>query len=53
MKVAELEADFAEMDGWMAESNAAELLSNSGCSRRPSPRFDERNRCESKGESAI
>jgi ATPase subunit of ABC transporter with duplicated ATPase domains len=30
MKVAELEADFAEMDGWMAESNAAELLSNLG-----------------------
>ncbi len=30
MKAAELEADFAEMDGWMAESNAAELLSNLG-----------------------
>ena len=30
MKVAEMEADFAEMDGWMAESNAAELLSNLG-----------------------
>lgn len=30
MKVAELEAEFAEMDGWMAESNAAELLSNLG-----------------------
>lgn len=30
MKVAELESDFAEMDGWMAESNAAELLSNLG-----------------------
>lgn len=30
MKVAELEEQFAEMDGWMAESNAAELLSNLG-----------------------
>ena len=30
MKAAELEAEFAEMDGWMAESNAAELLSNLG-----------------------
>lgn len=30
MKVAELEADFAEMGGWEAESNAAELLSNLG-----------------------
>jgi ATPase subunit of ABC transporter with duplicated ATPase domains len=30
LKAAELEAEFAEMDGWMAESNAAELLSNLG-----------------------
>jgi ATPase subunit of ABC transporter with duplicated ATPase domains len=30
MRAAELEAEFAEMDGWMAESNAAELLSNLG-----------------------
>ena len=30
MKVAELEAEFAEMDGWNAESDAAEILSNLG-----------------------
>jgi ATPase subunit of ABC transporter with duplicated ATPase domains len=30
IKAAELEGEFAEMDGWMAESNAAELLSNLG-----------------------
>jgi ATPase subunit of ABC transporter with duplicated ATPase domains len=30
LKAAELEGEFAEMDGWMAESNAAELLSNVG-----------------------
>ncbi|MCU0328040.1 MAG: ATP-binding cassette domain-containing protein [Chitinophagales bacterium] len=30
MKAAELEAEFAELDGWMAESNAGELLSNLG-----------------------
>ncbi len=29
-KAAELESEFAEMDGWNAESNAAELLSNLG-----------------------
>lgn len=28
LKVGELEAEFAEMDGWNAESDAAELLSN-------------------------
>jgi ATPase subunit of ABC transporter with duplicated ATPase domains len=30
LKVGELEAEFAEMDGWNAESDAAELLSNLG-----------------------
>ncbi len=30
IKAGELEADFAEMDGWNAESDAAELLSNLG-----------------------
>lgn len=30
MRAAELEGDFAEMNGWMAESDAAELLSNLG-----------------------
>ena len=30
IKVGELEAEFAEMDGWNAESDAAELLSNLG-----------------------
>jgi ATPase subunit of ABC transporter with duplicated ATPase domains len=30
IRVGELEADFAEMDGWNAESDAAELLSNLG-----------------------
>jgi ATPase subunit of ABC transporter with duplicated ATPase domains len=30
MRAAELEAEFGEMDGWMAESDAAELLSNLG-----------------------
>ena len=30
MRAAELEAEFAEMDGWNAESDAAELLSNLG-----------------------
>lgn len=30
MKAAELEAEFAEMDGWNAESDAAELLSGLG-----------------------
>jgi ATPase subunit of ABC transporter with duplicated ATPase domains len=30
MLVADLEEQFGEMDGWMAESNAAELLSNVG-----------------------
>jgi len=30
LRAAELEADFAEMDGWNAESDAAELLSNLG-----------------------
>lgn len=30
MRAAELEADFAEMDGWNAESDAATLLSNLG-----------------------
>ncbi|MBE6147610.1 MAG: ATP-binding cassette domain-containing protein [Firmicutes bacterium] len=30
MKLAELEADFAEMNGWEAESEAGELLSNLG-----------------------
>ncbi len=30
MRAAELEGDFAEMNGWMAESDAAELLSNMG-----------------------
>lgn len=30
MRVGELEAEFAEMDGWNAESDAAELLSNLG-----------------------
>jgi ATPase subunit of ABC transporter with duplicated ATPase domains len=30
MKAAELEGEFAEMDGWNAESDAAELLSNVG-----------------------
>lgn len=29
-RAAELEADFAEMDGWNAETNAAEMLSNLG-----------------------
>lgn len=29
-RAAELEAEFAEMDGWNAETNAAELLSNLG-----------------------
>ena len=30
MRAAELEGEFAEMNGWMAESDAAELLSNMG-----------------------
>ena len=30
LRVGELEAEFAEMDGWNAESDAAELLSNLG-----------------------
>jgi ATPase subunit of ABC transporter with duplicated ATPase domains len=30
MRAAELEGDFGEMNGWMAESDAAELLSNLG-----------------------
>ena len=30
VKASELEAEFAEMDGWMAESNAADLLSGLG-----------------------
>lgn len=30
LRVGDLEADFAEMDGWNAESDAAELLSNLG-----------------------
>lgn len=30
LKVGELEAEFAEMDGWNSESDAAELLSNLG-----------------------
>jgi ATPase subunit of ABC transporter with duplicated ATPase domains len=30
MRVGDLEAEFAEMDGWNAESDAAELLSNLG-----------------------
>lgn len=30
MRAAELEGEFAEMNGWMAESDAAELLSNLG-----------------------
>ncbi len=30
MRAAELEAEFGEMNGWMAESDAAELLSNMG-----------------------
>ena len=30
MKAAELEGEFGEMNGWMAESDAAELLSNLG-----------------------
>ncbi len=30
MRAAELEGDFGEMNGWMAESDAAELLSNMG-----------------------
>lgn len=30
IKVGELEAEFAEMDGWNAESDAAEILSNLG-----------------------
>ncbi len=30
VKASELEAEFAEMNGWMAESDAAELLSNLG-----------------------
>ncbi len=30
MRAAELEGEFGEMDGWMAESDAAELLSNLG-----------------------
>lgn len=30
MRAAELEGEFAEMNGWMAESEAAELLSNLG-----------------------
>ncbi len=30
MRAAELESEFAEMNGWMAESDAAELLSNLG-----------------------
>jgi ATPase subunit of ABC transporter with duplicated ATPase domains len=32
MRAAELEGEFAEMNGWMAESDAAELLSNMGVS---------------------
>jgi ATPase subunit of ABC transporter with duplicated ATPase domains len=32
LKAGELEAEFAEMDGWNAESDAAELLSNLGIS---------------------
>ncbi|MEZ5014481.1 MAG: ATP-binding cassette domain-containing protein [Chitinophagales bacterium] len=32
LRVGELEAEFAEMDGWNAESDAAELLSNLGIS---------------------
>lgn len=30
MRAAELEGEFAEMNGWMAEDDAAELLSNMG-----------------------
>lgn len=39
IKAGELEAEFAEMDGWNAESDAAELLSNLGVKEEVHERF--------------
>ena len=39
MRAADLEGEFGEMNGWMAESDAAELLSNLGISESLHDRF--------------
>ena len=50
LKAAELEEEFADMDGWNAESDAATLVKQSGNKRRISLYFNERYEWKTKSK---